>query len=78
MPACGLFARHARDLELTNIRTSFEKKDVRPAIQCVDVDGLGIDNFKAQLADGVSAAKFDSVKNFVIRNSPMLEGMTAK
>jgi polygalacturonase len=78
MPAYGLFARHVRDLELANIRTSFEQEDLRPAIACVDVDGLEIDNFKAQLAPGVPAATFDSVTNVVIRNSPMLDGITAK
>jgi polygalacturonase len=78
MPAYGVFARHARDLELANISTSFEKEDLRPAIECVDVDGLEIDNFKAQLASGVPAAKFDSIKNVVIRNSPVLDGITAK
>ena len=78
MPAYGLFARHVRDLELANIRTSFAKEDLRPAIACVDVDGLEIDNFKAQLAPGVPAAAFDSVTNVVIRNSPMLEGITTK
>jgi hypothetical protein len=77
-PAYGLFARHVRDLELANIREGFEQEDLRPAIECVDVDGLEIDNFKAQLASGVPAAKFDSVTNVVIRNSPMLDGMTAK
>ncbi|HKI69995.1 MAG TPA: glycosyl hydrolase family 28-related protein [Verrucomicrobiae bacterium] len=76
MPAYGLFARHVHDLELANIRTSFGKEDLRPAIECVDVDGLQIDDFKSQLANGVPPAKFDSVKNLVIRNSPMLEGMT--
>ncbi len=78
LPAYGLFARHVRDLELANIRESFDQKDLRPAIDCVDVDGLEIDNFQAQLAAGVPAAKFDSVKNVVIRNSPMLEGLMAK
>jgi polygalacturonase len=78
MPAYGLFARHVRDLELANIRESFEKEDLRPAIECVDVDGLEIDNFKAQLAIGVAAARFDSVKNVVVWNSPMLDGMIAK
>jgi hypothetical protein len=78
MPAYGVFVRHVRDLELANIRTSFEKEDLRPAIECVDVDGLEIDNFKAQLADGVPAAKFDSIKNVVIRNSPALETIIAK
>ena len=78
LPAYGLFARHVRDLALANIRESFDQADLRPAIECVDVDGLEVDNFKAQLAPGVPAAKFDSVKNVVIRNSPMLDGLTAK
>ena len=54
------------------------KEDLRPAMKCVDVDGLEIDNFKAQLAPGVPAAAFESVTNVVIRNSPVLDGMTAK
>lgn len=78
MSAYGLFARHVRNLELANIRTSFVKEDLRPAMKCVDVDGLEIDNFKAQLAPGVPAAAFESVTNVVIRNSPVLDGMTAK
>ena len=78
LPAYGLFARHVRDLALANIRESFDQADLRPAIECVDVDGLEIDNFKARLASGVPAAKFDSVQNVVIRNSPMLDGLTAK
>lgn len=75
MPAYGLFARHVRDLELANIRVSFEKDDQRPAMVCVDVDGLEIDNFKAQLADGVTPARFEDVQRLVIRNSPVLEGI---
>jgi hypothetical protein len=75
MPAYGVFARHVRNLELANIRTSFETEDLRPAIECSDVDGLEIDNFKAQLAPGVVAATFDSVTNVVIRNSPVLDGI---
>jgi polygalacturonase len=73
MPAYGLFARHVKDLELANINFSFEKDDFRPAIECADVNGLEIDNFKAQLADGVAASKFDNVSGVVIRNSPVLE-----
>jgi len=76
MPAYGLFARHVRDLELANIRVSFEKDELRPAMMCVDVDGLEIDNFKAQLAEGVPAAKFEDVKRLVVRNSPVLNGAT--
>jgi Pectate lyase superfamily protein len=72
MPAYGVFARHVRDLELANIRVGFEKEDLRPAMVCVDVDGLEIDNFKAQLADGVTAARFEDIKRLSIRNSPLL------
>jgi polygalacturonase len=70
MPGYGLFARHVRGLELANIHTSFVKEDLRPAIVCVDVDGLEIDNFKAQVAKGVPAARFEGVKGLIIRNSP--------
>ncbi|MEI6194005.1 MAG: glycoside hydrolase family 28 protein [Verrucomicrobiota bacterium] len=73
-PAYGIFARHVRDLELANIRFSFNQEDLRPAMVCVDVDGLEIDNFKAQLAPGIPAAKFDVVKRAIIRNSPVLQG----
>jgi polygalacturonase len=78
MPAYGVFARHVRDLELANINVSFETNDFRPAMVCSDVDGLEVDNFKAQLAPGVPAGTFDSVTNVVIRNSPRLDGITAK
>jgi polygalacturonase len=73
MPAYGLFARHVNGLELANFNLSFAKDDFRPAIECVDVNGLEIDNFKAQLATGVTASKFDSVTGLIIRNSPMLQ-----
>jgi polygalacturonase len=73
MPAYGLFARHVKNLELANINFSFAKDDFRPAIECVDVNGLEIDNFKAQLAEGVAASKFENVSGAVIRNSPVLE-----
>ena len=78
MPAYGVFARHVRDLELANIRLSFESEDLRPAMVCSDVDGLEIDNFKAQIAEGVTAAKFEAVKRLVIRNSPALMKLEAQ
>jgi polygalacturonase len=73
MPAYGLFARHVKDLELANINFSFLKDDFRPAIECMDIAGLEIDNFKAQLAEGVAASKFENVSGLVIRNSPVLK-----
>jgi polygalacturonase len=73
MPAYGLFARHVHDLELANVRMTFENEELRPAVVCMDVDGIEIDNFKAQLAPGVSMARFESVSRVTIRNSPGFE-----
>jgi polygalacturonase len=75
MPAYGVFARHVRDLELSNIRVSFTSADLRPAMVCNDVDGLEIDHFKAQLADGVTAARFEGVRGLDIQHSPVLGGI---
>ena len=71
-PSYGLFARHVKGLELKDIHLEFNKEDQRPAIICIDVDGLEIDNFKAQVAKKVKPAKFEQVKGLVIRNSPVL------
>jgi polygalacturonase len=78
MPAYGLFARHVRGLELEDVSVSFEKEDLRPAMVCTDVDGLEIDNFKAQLATNIPAARFNDVRRLVVRNSPILEEVAAK
>jgi len=77
MPAYGLYARHVRDLEVADFRVSFDKEDLRPSMICTDVTGLEIDNYKAQVGQGVSAARFLGVDGLVIRNSPVLDGLTA-
>jgi polygalacturonase len=73
LPAYGVFARHVRDLGLANLTIDFQNDDFRPAIICTDVNGLDIDNFKAKLADGVPASKFDNVSGLTVRNSPALQ-----
>jgi polygalacturonase len=77
MPAYGVFARHVRGLELSNIHVSFKKEDRRPPMVCVDVDGLEIDNVKAQMAEGVPAARFEQVTGLVVRDSPVFERLSA-
>jgi polygalacturonase len=78
MPGYGVFARHVRGLELANISLSVQKEDKRPAMVCTDVDGLEVDNFKAQISEGVAAAKLDGVKGIVIRNSPVLKNLATE
>jgi polygalacturonase len=72
LPAYGIFARHVKDLELANITVNFQTNDFRPAAAFADIDGLEIDNFKPQLADGVSAARFERVIGMTICNSPLV------
>ena len=72
MPAYGVFIRHARHIELSNVKVSFQKTDLRPAIACRDVNGLRINRFQAKLAKGVVAANFKRVKNLNIHDSPVL------
>jgi polygalacturonase len=72
-PAYGLFARHVNDLQMDNIRFSYEKEDARPAMICDDINGLQIDDFKAETGSGIQPAKFQEVKELVVRNSPELK-----
>jgi hypothetical protein len=78
MPAYGLFARHVRDLELQDIRFSFDKAEMRPAMVCDDIDGLEIDDFKGQRFEQRPVAAFNDVKGLDVRNSPVLEGVNSK
>ena len=73
MPSYGVFVRHARNIQLSNIKVSFKKKDYRPAMICKDVHGLQINHFEAQLVKGVTAAHFVHVTGLQIRNSPVLK-----
>lgn len=73
MPSYGVFARHVKNLELANVTVGFDKDDQRPAMVCADVQGLEIDDFKAQTLPGVKPARFDGVTDLVIRNSPELQ-----
>jgi polygalacturonase len=100
MPGYGVFARHVRGLELANITLSVEQKDERPAMVCSDIDGLEVDNFKAQPSgssapvartvfrnglrtkeiqpgEGARMARFENVRGLVVRNSPVLKGITS-
>ncbi len=52
MPSYGFYCRHVKGLEFHNVEVGFEKEDLRPAMVCNGVEGLIIDNFKAERAPG--------------------------
>ena len=72
-PAYGVYAQYVKNLELANIRVSYLNEDLRPPMICKYIDGLEIDNFKAQVSTGVEPAKFENVQGLIVRNSPLLE-----
>ena len=78
MPGYGLFARHVKGLELANITVGFDTEDLRPALVGVDLNGVEIDNLKAQLSADVPAARWENVKGLTVRNSPGLSAADAK
>ncbi|HEX8329648.1 MAG TPA: glycoside hydrolase family 28 protein [Hymenobacter sp.] len=69
-PAYGLFARHVRDLTLSNIRFELNGPDQRPALFADDVQQLTLDDFQAPVAKGVETARFINVKARRVQNAP--------
>jgi hypothetical protein len=51
---------------------------MRAALVGVDLDGVEIDNVKAQLAPGVAVARWENVRGLTVRNSPAISGADAK
>jgi hypothetical protein len=74
LPAYGVYARHVKDLELANITLNCLTNDLRPAAWFADIQGLELDNLKADMVSGVRAAVYaDSVQDLSVRNSPGFE-----
>ncbi|MEP7253981.1 MAG: glycosyl hydrolase family 28-related protein [Ginsengibacter sp.] len=77
-PSYGVYARHIKNLELDNVEVQYANEDQRPPIACVDVDGLDITNFKAEVAKGVDAAIFQNVRKMNAYYSPVLDKVLEK
>jgi hypothetical protein len=74
LPAYGLYARHARNITLDNVRFELAKKDFRPAVVCDDVQDLELSGFKAQAeAAAESLIRLRSVQGAFIHNSRPLD-----
>ena len=53
VPAYGFFIRHASGIELNDVDVGYLKEDRRPAFVLDSVDGIELENCKAQKANGV-------------------------
>jgi polygalacturonase len=56
LPACGLFVRHARNLQLRDVGIATDRADARPALWFADVDGADAEGLR--LPDNGAAPAF--------------------
>jgi polygalacturonase len=73
LPATGLFVRHVRNLDVSNLEVMTSTADARPAFWLMDVDG--VDFFRVKVPRMSSAATFrlQSVKDFRVFGSKYLK-----
>lgn len=51
LPACGLFIRHAKNIDINGLVITTQNPDVRPPLWADDVDRLTIDNLRVNLPE---------------------------
>lgn len=73
VPAYGLFVRHVKGLELRDVTLKFQEEDERPAAMLVDIDGLRVDNVRAQVSDQSEGIVHDRIRNLSVVDSPLFE-----
>ena len=73
LPATGLFVRHVRNLEVSNLEVITEDADARPAFWLMDVDGA--DFFRVRVPRQSVAPSFNlsEVKDFRVFGSMYLK-----
>jgi len=70
LPAYGLYARHADDISLHNVRFRLQTSDLRPAIICDDVTGLELNGFRADADPKTeSLIRFHNTRGAIITGS---------
>jgi len=70
LPAYGFYIRHAKGIELNNIKLSFDKKEIRPAIIADDVERLTVKQLYAQGTPQTnSLLHFRNVRRGIVNNS---------
>lgn len=73
VPSYGIFARHIKNLEIDNLTVDCMKEDQRPAMICIDVDGLEIEKFKAKITNDIPVAQFENVRNLNLHQTAVFD-----
>jgi polygalacturonase len=69
MPAHGLYIRHAKNIEVSNIEIAPMKTDLRPAFALNDVQGVSFSHLKMPQTAGVPAFALKNVTDFGVERS---------
>ena len=69
LPAYGFFIRHAKGVELNDVRVETLKQDRRPAFVFDSVEGIELENCKPAKADGVPTLVMMKAKNVSAHHS---------
>jgi polygalacturonase len=69
IPAYGLYIRHAKGIEISNVEVSYLNEDQRPAFMLEDVKGVDFFHVKAQKTEGVPTFSLKNVSNFSVQQS---------
>jgi len=68
LPAYGFYCRHVHGLAFRDVDLGLAKPDGRPALVCVDVEGLSVDRCNAQtVSDAPALIVLDNVRSALIR-----------
>jgi polygalacturonase len=70
LPATGLYARHVRNLELTNVEIATQSPDARPAFHLDDVNGADLFRIKFPQRATSNQFRLKSVSDFRLFGSP--------
>lgn len=70
LPAWGLWARHARNIDVHHVEFRFANDDFRPAVVLDDVSSASMDHVRIQRITGTPAIHMKNVKGFAIDASP--------
>jgi polygalacturonase len=73
LPATGLFVRHVRNLEVSNLEVRTEAADARPAFWLMDVDGADFFRVKVAKKSAVPTFHLQNVNDFRISGSRYLK-----
>ena len=64
LPATGFYARHARNVEFTNVEIATEREDARPAFHLEDVDGVDFFRMKFPMRKRAEQFRLRNVSDF--------------